>query len=101
MIKVLIYALLSFQLLGCSMFGVKPVVINTEIETVILQNISIVDLCDISTQNVLYVDKDYNITMSNLLLYINDINESLAKSQLCLQGISDYNYSVLKQIKQK
>ena len=89
---------LSLALSGCSLFNVKPTVINQDARAVATYNLSIVDMCDIEPRNYITVDQGFNTTTRNLFFYINDINEDLARSQACLNSIVDYNNEIIKQV---
>lgn len=95
-ILVFLLALIS----GCSLFSVKDYnIVNQDAKTVALYNLSVLQVCNVSNTNYLYVDRDFDTTTRNLFVYINDLNEDLARSKLCFKTLENYNLMVAEQKK--
>ena len=85
---------------GCSLFSVKPHTINTDdAKRIATHNLSVLNYCDVNNSNYLYVDQKGKTTTRNLYVYINDINEDLARSKLCYQALTHYNEDVIANLK--
>ncbi|WP_440682154.1 hypothetical protein [Cysteiniphilum halobium] len=92
--------LLTSLLCGCSLFNVKQHTLNNDdAKRIATHNLSVLHYCDVNNVNYLYVDPNGKTTMRNLFVYINDINEDLARSKLCYQALTHYNEDVISHLK--
>ena len=89
-------------LTSCSLFSVKDYkIINTDAKSVASHNLSVLRYCNVNNTNYLYVDKDFNTTTRNLFVYINDLNEDLARSKACFESLEAYNIGVVQQMEKQ
>ena len=94
--------LLLLSLGGCSLFSVKDYrIVNQDAKQVALYNLSVLKYCQSGTHNYLYVNSDLTTTGRNLFVYINDLNQDLARSHLCLETLKTYNTSIIEEIENK
>ena len=90
--------LLSCLLISsCSIFSVKDYqIVQQDAKTVATHNLSLLRYCNISNENYLYVNDQFDTNRRNLLVYINDINEDLARAKVCFDALEDYNLEIIE-----
>lgn len=94
----LLGCMMSVILSGCSLLPRSGMVLNTDAQSVARYNLTMLSVCNLNTPNYLYVDKNFDTTLRNLFIYINDLNEDLMKAQLCCNALIDYNKSVINKL---